>query len=484
MIAAPSFSEVAPRAEPAFVTRIRVRARRRVLWLRQLWTMGLAAAGTDLGAAHRDADRLLTEPDLLASAESTFYATDPLSLELEEQLRDADAAAAEDPAWQRLRTSLGLSSEDMDLLALAVAAELQPDLTRLYAYVQDEAMPCQPSAALASLLFDWPAGAAARAGAGLVEWALARPLDPGSAPEVTAGWVADRGIVSWLLEGDAGPSLADPSGVPRTVLYPDEIDSLEQLVAAGGGGGATPVEIELVGLTGSGRGVLAEQLAARLGRPFHASGPVETAEQAIRVARAARLANAVLYWRNADAMDGSVLAAARGRVDVTVLGVTAPAGHAAASVALPGLDRTARLELWSSLSAAPPPDAVAELLLTPAEIAAAAALGDAAGAAGPSLRRQLLVEPGDLLSPLPCPYTWDDIVLPASLEEHLREFEQQARWRWPVYEDWGFGRLVPLGPRHDARCSPARAGPGRRWRHRCSRARWGSISTASISPAS
>lgn len=453
LIAAPSFPEVVARAEPAFVTRIRVRARRRVLWLRQLWAMGLAAAGSEFGVTHRDVDRLLTEPDLLASAEETFYATDPISLELEEYLHEADAAAAEDPAWQRLRTALGLSTEDTDLLGLAVAAELQPDLTRLYAYVQDEAVPCQPSAALASMLFDWPVGAAAAAGAGLVEWALARQLDPGAAPEVTTGWVADRGVLPWLLGGGGGSDPVEPANVPQTVLYPAELDAIERLVTAAGSDAPRTIEIELVGLTGSGRGVLAAQLAARLGRGFFASGPVDTAEQAIRVARAARLADAVLYWRDADAMDGEVLGAVRGRVELTVLGVTATAGRTAASptalavsYVLPGLDRASRLALWSSLSAAPAPEAVAELLLTPAEISGAAALGGAeTEAAASSLRRQLLVEPGDLLAPLPCPYTWEDIVLPASLREHLREFEQQARWRWEVYEDWGFGRLVPLG---------------------------------------
>jgi SpoVK/Ycf46/Vps4 family AAA+-type ATPase len=53
--------------------------------------------------------------------------------------------------------------------------------------------------------------------------------------------------------------------------------------------------------------------------------------------------------------------------------------------------------------------------------------------------------PGDVLQPLPCPYTWDDLVLTPDLRRHLEEFEQQARLRWFVYEQWGFGRLCPLG---------------------------------------
>jgi len=46
---------------------------------------------------------------------------------------------------------------------------------------------------------------------------------------------------------------------------------------------------------------------------------------------------------------------------------------------------------------------------------------------------------------LPCPYTSDDLVLTADTRRQLDEFEQQARLRWPVYEEWGFERLCPLG---------------------------------------
>jgi SpoVK/Ycf46/Vps4 family AAA+-type ATPase len=47
--------------------------------------------------------------------------------------------------------------------------------------------------------------------------------------------------------------------------------------------------------------------------------------------------------------------------------------------------------------------------------------------------------------PLPCPYRWDDIVLTNHVHQHLMELEQQARLRQGVYEEWGFGRLCPMG---------------------------------------
>jgi ATPase family associated with various cellular activities (AAA) len=454
VIAAAAVPEVAIRPEPAFVARVRARARRRVLWLRELWAMGLAEAEAELGVTHRDADRLLAEPEALAAAEADFYARDPLAIQQGELVAEADAAAGADPTWRRLQTSLGLSEEDIDLLALAVAAEIQPQLTRLYGYLQDEASPCPPSAALAATLFDWPAEAAAAAGAGLVQWALARPFAPSPAPAATAGWVADQDVVAWLAgEGAPEGRTSMPLDPAAAVLYPTQLAAMERFVTTAWSSGERTVELEFVGHPGSGRGVLAAQLAASLGRRLLTSGPVETAEEAIRVARGARLADAVLYWRDADTIEPAARDAAQGLVALTVFGSAAPvvrttasARVLSASYVLPELDRAARLRFWRSLTDVPPPGAVAELLLTPAELAGAANLAEVApDAAGIALKRRLATEPGDLFTPLPCPYTWDDIVLAAPLREHLREFEQQARWRWAVYEEWGFGRLVPLG---------------------------------------
>ena len=51
----------------------------------------------------------------------------------------------------------------------------------------------------------------------------------------------------------------------------------------------------------------------------------------------------------------------------------------------------------------------------------------------------------DLLNILPCPYTWDDLVVSPELARTLHDLESQVRLRWEVYEDWGFARLTPIG---------------------------------------
>jgi ATPase family associated with various cellular activities (AAA) len=453
--------------EPPFVARIRLRARRRVLWLRYLWTAGQALGeAAEPTVVHAEIDRILAEPEWMSDAEATFYASERGALELADALREADEATAADPRWERLRMRLNLTAADADLFSLAVAAELQPELTRLYGYLQDEPAGCQPSAALAARLFEWPPGAAVAAGAGLLEWALARPVDPGPAPATTGGWIADPEAVAWLTGDDdrpqpAGTTLLGEQDLPSACLYPNELAEMVALVEAAWRDGRPPVELELVGLRGSGRAVLAGQLARVLGRrvlvaearSLDAEAPApEATEAAIRIARAARLADAVLYWRDADQAPAKALGAVRGKIDLAVLGATErlprdpDATTVAATYRLPALDRATRSAVWRELAGTPPRPAIADLRLTPGEIARAARLAAAAPAAAlDACRRQVEVQPGELLSPLPCPYDWDDIVLPAHLGAHLREFEQQARWRWEVYEDWGFERLVPLG---------------------------------------
>jgi AAA+ superfamily predicted ATPase len=450
-------------AEPAFLARIRVRAQRRALWLRQLWASGRTDGDRDLAISHGEVDRVLADPAWLAEVEASFFAEDPLARELDGIVAEADAAAAADPAWSLLRGELGIPSPDADLLSLAVAAELRPELLRTYGYLQDDVAARAPSPALAEVLFDWPAGAALAAGDSLVEWALARRAEPGEDGSTSSGWVADTQLVGWLA-GNAsavpmppGAQLIRSHDLPRTCLYPAALEAMQELVVAAWRHGRPPLELELVGPRGGGRGVLAAQLAAALGAGLVAAdasilaGP-DAARQATRVVRAARLAGAFVYWRGADAVDPEVWSKVRGRVALQLFGVGEPQhrepapGTVAASHPLPALRRAARRSLWGELSSLPVPTPVSDFQLTPAEIGAAADIAALSpAAADDACRRQVEARPGELLTPLPCPYEWDDIVLHPHLAAHLREFEQHARLRWEVYEEWGFERLVPLG---------------------------------------
>jgi SpoVK/Ycf46/Vps4 family AAA+-type ATPase len=81
--------------------------------------------------------------------------------------------------------------------------------------------------------------------------------------------------------------------------------------------------------------------------------------------------------------------------------------------------------------------------LTPAEIRLLA--NSAQGGAVNFALRQAMQTHGELMQPLACPYTWDDLVVSQHLERTLKDFEAQVLLRWEVYEKWGFARLTHLG---------------------------------------
>lgn len=163
----------------------------------------------------------------------------------------------------------------------------------------------------------------------------------------------------------------------------------------------------------------------------------------VRAARLAHATGAVLYWRDVDAVAAADWSEARTLAGFSLCGAQRPPAAATHRFQLKPLPLARRMEAWAQYSDAPPAAIVRIQRLTPAEVKLAAkAGGDAAIAA--SLRRLEKIQ-GELLEALPLPYTWDDLVVPASLRTTLEAFAAQVRLRWEVYEEWGFSRLTHLG---------------------------------------
>ena len=67
---AESRREPAEAAEPPFVTRVRLRAQRRVLWMRALWTAEQSGPAQGLAITHGEVDRITADPAEIASQEA------------------------------------------------------------------------------------------------------------------------------------------------------------------------------------------------------------------------------------------------------------------------------------------------------------------------------------------------------------------------------------------------------------------------------
>jgi MoxR-like ATPase len=426
------------------LTVTRLRARRFVLWMEHLWRSGEASPDQGPAIGPGEVARLIGA-EATRAAEAAFFATG----EAAALTAEIDAAAEElaaDPAWTAIRDVFGLSDAEADLLALLVAVEFDPGLGRVVAYLHDDGRMLQPTPWLAARL----AGreSVPFAGTALLTWQLAKPLhEAGASPRLMMPWQVDPAVALSVFSGSwRDPAIAAATATvapaPAAALPSLHEAARDTLLAL-----ADLRDAELVGPPGIGRQTLAAQIAGARGWLLLAADLPEliaagaSATQALtRVLRQAAITGALAYFRDADAVTEADWARAR-RLGVPYLrGVRHPTGEPL-PVALAPLTIAARLALWRHASKAPPPDALIAHRLSPAEIMRAAAAPNPATV----LRERGRRPDSALLARLPCPYEWDDMVLPADVVGQLRAFETQVRLRWSVYEDWGFGRLAHLG---------------------------------------
>jgi predicted kinase len=457
--------------EPVLLRRVRLRAGRRVLWLRHLWSQQQAEGEHWLAISHSEVDRILEGTAALSALEAQFYASDPQCQEMTSAIAAADDLAAGQEALDRLGDEFGLNRLELDLLSLAVAVELDPPTRRLLGYLQDSTVPTHASAWTAAAVFGWPAGFAIAADSPLITSALARPVEAAADPACLATeWAADPALSRWLAFGTdpiagTGPAVRRVNDSQAMCLYAAQLEEMASFLSAMGTTGPGPhaaIELELVAPVGSGKATLAAQLCAALrcglvavdvGELFEPpAGGGEGFGAVLRAATAARLTRSAVYWHGLEALEARVEGHLHGLVPLAIFGSSAlraggpRRGVVRRSFVLPPLTRAARCELWSRCSSLPVPDSVRDCALTPGELMVAAAAAPAGpDAVSESCRRILHADPGDVFTPLALPYGWDDIVLTPSLRAHLEEFQAQAQLRGAVYEEWGFGRLVPLG---------------------------------------
>jgi SpoVK/Ycf46/Vps4 family AAA+-type ATPase len=436
---------------------VRLHARLLTLWMGELWRQDRTSPDQGLAITSGEVQRLLGDPSELDAARRAFLAGDPEAARLEPAAAAAARTLAADPAWRRLIGGFSLSEPEADLLALTLGAAWDPGLARVYAYLQDDAQAMQPTALLASRVFRRSPATPRN----LLRWRLALPLD-GQAPGLPGtAWTVDPAVALSLgAEGWRDPVLgaavrpASPQEIIGwPVLHPAALTELSTASKAA----ATPVQLDLCGAEGAGRQTLALRFAEAIDRPLLvvdtarllADPARKPADLLTAVLRMARFTGAVTFWRDAQLLPAETWKPARDLADLTLCAwpQAGPTGVAGGSrqIVLDAIQTRDRLAVWRCYSDAPPPGLVATQRLNAGEVAEAAR----ASAAGPAavraaLRRSAPLQ-DDLLSLVPTPYGWDDLVAPPEMTRQLREFAAQISLRWPVYEDWGYERLTHLG---------------------------------------
>jgi hypothetical protein len=455
-------------AEPAWLEEVRLRAARRVTWLRHLWSSHRYEGENVLAISHSEVDRALLPPGQLREAESAFYRDDPGAASLSAAL-EVLAGRDRDAPWEHLRAVFGLDTAEQNLLALCLAGAADPAIRRVFGYLMDAAAPASPTPSLAAALFDLPPFWSPGPGGALVRWHLGRPADdrPDSCT-CSTGWEADALLLAPLLRqtnsaltldwsaGSAASVTAAPEG---EVLRPEMVEEIVAFVRSLSESTPQGVEIEIVGPQGSGRRSLAAAAAARLTPgcdlitvPSEViAGHSDPASAVVREIRRSLLEGRPLMWQRADSLPPGALGAVA-RAPLTFLSSTIElavpprSGVVRRTFRVPGLTRAERIRLWASLAPAEPPQPVQDWDLRPGEIADAARVLPAGDHAVREVcRRMLLASTPELLTALPLPYRWEDLVISPRTERHLRELDAQARDRPGVLDGWNLARLTSMG---------------------------------------
>jgi SpoVK/Ycf46/Vps4 family AAA+-type ATPase len=422
----------------------RLRAERLARWMDHMWQTGRTSPDQGPAIGGGEVARLLA-PDAMRDAEAAFHAES--AVELSERAAKAATELDLDPGWTMIRRSFGLTPDEGELLALLLAVEMDPGLGRVIAYLHDDCRLTQPTPWIAARF----AGREPSpfAGRNLRRWLLASSFENAAPERLTTPWQADPAVVCAVFSSvwrdsaiaDAAVRVEPAEVEALRCLHPDAFAALGAL--------ADPRDGELVGPPGIGKRTLVAQYAASVSAPLLAVDLEALAEagfsstQALtRTLRQAKMTSALAYFGNAGAVPKSDWTRAR-KLNVHFLrGVRHPTGEAV-PIALASLPIDARLDLWRRVTGEPPPDALITQRLTPSEIVRLPNLTREKAAA--ALKQHRRRHDRALLSTLPTPYEWNDLVLPADVTAQLRAFEDQVRLRWTVYEEWGFARLTHLG---------------------------------------
>jgi adenylate kinase family enzyme len=465
-------------------------------------TMPPPEASTERSAAERaDAPAAVAWPDwVVADVESRLKR---LRQVLEARAARTNGAAtngrwhATTPAAARLAgTTTGPSGFDLlsrlfelspfeeDVLALALGPELDASLGDLLAAVQGDSRRPYPSPHLALDLFagSFADRVVARrsflAGSPLVRFRLIRLEDPGYPGATTSDAVLrleprianlllgvnrpDDGVRTLLERVEPGPMWSAHEALT------DELETgLRPLLA----GHPRPL-LNVVGVSGSGRHVLAEGLCRRLGLGLFqldvdalSADPTERRRTLQAVDRDAVLSAFALYVDATPQLERmhALADVLRDRECFVIAGSAAPVDVASGAlvVDIPAPDAAASLERWRAALGATFPagedalDLAEQFAIGPRAIQRAAtdALRDAATADRAvstadlvrASRRHAGSELDDLARRLEPRYGWDDIVLPPDLTEQLHEIAGQVGRRYQVYERWGFGTKLARG---------------------------------------
>ena len=449
-------ASVAVSAIDLAAVRFRLRARGRAAWLRSLGSQDRSL----------ELDAILDGVDS-PEAEASWTQDQDWAPQWKAELHGIEAVLQEDESsvLSRVRTIFGLDPEESDLLEACASVALDPALSRLCAYLQDDLRRGYVTEELVARLYGRGRCSVWSADSALFRWELlfARECAPGEPRALSLDpqlrdWFLGRHTLPEALAGAA--RLHEPVDHVGSLPVEETVAFIEERLTHKP---VARVRVAIEGGRGSGRRTLAGAVSAQLHLGLLLVNSDEIEDRDWR--RAYMLAQRHAYMeRTAIAWFGEALArrpwptgfpAFPVQFVIVETAADIPALHGVTErrVRVPGLTVEERSTLWRRHLAAShdwqPEEfrALAERYrVQPGDILAASTAGlKTPEQVGLRVREASRGRLGNLAQLLRCSFTWDDLVAPPSLRDALEDIVYEANHRAAFWEGAEAQRLFPQG---------------------------------------
>lgn len=445
--------------------RIRLLSRKRIAWLRKIWSE-VAGQGNEAFNAHMEVDGYLHNADVPA-LEREWTSQTPAMVDLYEAIRETEAILWNDNNSRlfKLIDTFGLNTLETDILHLCLAGAFDQNLGRVFAYMQDHSGRAYITESLVARLFGHGEYLMLNAASPLKTWGLVTETIP--SPGEPARLECDPFIKNWILgqDGIDETLLAFASFQPvKKPLFEWPVKkALDFITRMRDNSEQKKLRIFVSGSEGSGRRSFAAIVSAQAGCALLSINSDRIAENRWQQAytnaqRQALLTSSAVAWYGSNILERfwpqnippCELQFVTGEADNFIQPDTR---FVDLRIELPVISFEERKRLWQQfvpLSAGWPKAELEEMIRRhQADIGQIVSIGQKMTGniteAYEALKSHAAHRLGSLAQRIASDFTWDDLVVPAQVKEEIGDLTFEARERNQFWEQAAAKRLFPQG---------------------------------------
>ncbi|NCA84377.1 MAG: ATP-binding protein [Clostridia bacterium] len=445
--------------------RVRLLSYRRVFWLRKIWTDVTGNKNGEFNA-HTEVDGYLSDRDNPV-LEKEWYEKDAEMKEILYSLNETEQALFDntDLRINVLARTFGLNRLETDILHACLSINIEPNLGRVFAYLQDNSARGYVTESLVARLFGYGHSIILPANSPLKTWGLMR--ETVSMQGDPARLECDPFIKNWILgmDGidDALISFANIQSVKKPLSNWQVRKLSDDIKRILNGHPQNKLRVFIEGAEGSGRKSFAAIICKKFGLPLLAINADRIAENRwplvyMLAQRQSFLSNAAIAWYG-ESMPERYWPANILSVDLQfVIGesddsLMANNNFLDLRIVLPQIAYNERLKLWRShvpLSVGWPKAGMKDMVLRhESTVGQIVSIGKkmtpTIAVAYEELRADSGRRLGNLAQRMPGTFTFDDLVLPDYTRKGIEDFIFEATERVLFWEQPNVKRLFPQG---------------------------------------